>query len=124
AVAQPAPKHKAAETAARRDKAETAKASRTPPPASRSAASSAPRISPARWQSKVVAWLNRHKRYPSGARSRREEGSVNVSFTIDAGGRVLAARVARSSGNAELDQAAVEMVRRSSPVPAPPPQIA
>lgn len=96
----------------------------SPPPTLSSAASSAPRISPARWQTRVLAWLNRHKRYPSGARARRQEGTVTVSFTIDPSGRVLATRVIRSSGNAELDTAAVDMVQRSSPVPAPPAQIA
>jgi len=94
------------------------------PPASSASRASAPRVSPARWQSKVVAWLNRHKRYPRSARSRGEEGTVQVSFTINASGAVTGARIARSSGNSALDQAAIDMVRRASPVPAPPPQIA
>lgn len=89
-----------------------------------SKASKAPSISPARWQSRVLAWINRHKRYPNGAKSRREEGVVQVAFAINASGSVVAASVARSSGNPELDRAAVEMVRRASPVPAPPPEIA
>ena len=42
----------------------------------------------------------------------------------DASGSVTSARVARSSGSAELDKAALDMVRRASPVPAPPPEIA
>lgn len=93
-------------------------------PSTRGGTSTAPRIDPARWQTKVVAWLNRHKRYPSAARSRREEGTANVRFTIDSSGRVLSARIAKSSGSSLLDKAALDMVRRSSPVPAPPPQIA
>jgi protein TonB len=72
----------------------------------------------------VLAWLNRHKRYPSGAKSRREEGSVQVSFTIDASGRVTGSRVVRSSGSPDLDRAALDMVQRASPVPAPPKEIA
>jgi len=32
----------------------------------------APRVSPDKWQSRVLSWLNRHKRYPSSARSRRQ----------------------------------------------------
>ncbi|TWG98313.1 protein TonB [Mesorhizobium sp. J18] len=97
--------------------------SAAPPPSTASRAS-APRVSPARWQSKVVAWLNRHKRYPRSARSRGEEGTVQVRFTINASGTVTSVRITRSSGNAALDEAAVDMVRRASPVPAPPPQIA
>jgi protein TonB len=81
----------------------------------------APRVSPAKWQSKVLAWLNRHKRYPSGPKSRREQGNVKVAFSIDASGRVKSVRVARSSGNGELDRAALDTVRRASPVPTPPP---
>ncbi len=87
-----------------------------------SRASKAKSVSPARWQSKVVAWLNRHKRYPRGAGG--EQGMVSVAFAINASGSVLSVRVARSSGNAELDKAALDMVRRASPVPAPPPEIA
>ena len=97
-------------------------------PAARATASSkasrAPSISPAKWQSRLSAWLNRHKRYPRGAKSRREEGVVSVSFAISASGDVLSARVSRSSGNSELDQAALDMLRRASPVPAPPPGVA
>lgn len=86
--------------------------------------STAPRIDPARWQGKVMAWLNRHKRYPAAARANREEGTAEVTFDIDPAGRVLGARISRSSGSATLDRAAVEMVTRASPVPAPPAEIA
>ena len=108
-------------------KKEAAKAEVRPAPKSNasaeSRASKAPTISPAKWQSRVLAWLNRHKRYPSGARSRKEQGMVRVAFAIDASGAVLSARIARSSGNSDLDQAALDMVRRASPVPAPPPEV-
>jgi protein TonB len=77
--------------------------------------------SPARWQSRVNAHLNRFKRYPAGE---RDTGAAAVRFSIDASGRVLSASLSRSSGNVALDKAAVEMVRRASPVPAPPPAIA
>ncbi len=78
-------------------------------------------MSPARWQSRVNAHLNRYKRYPSGARG---VGIATVSFTINPGGDVIAVSLARSSGDAAFDTAAVELVRRASPVPAPPPDIA
>lgn len=87
-------------------------------------ASAAPHIDPARWQGKVMAWLDRHKRYPAAARANREEGTAEVTFAIDPGGRVLGARISRSSGSPALDRAAVEMVTRASPVPAPPAGIA
>ena len=100
------------------------------PPAPKAAAPrknagvSASKVSPARWHSKVLSWLNRHKRYPSAAKSKRQEGTVQVAFTVDANGRVTSSRIARSSGNPVLDKAALDMVRRSSPVPAPPAEMA
>lgn len=80
-------------------------------------ASSAPSASQtASWRGSLNAHLNRFKRFPSGA----NPGTVQVAFTIDRRGRVLAARLVRGSGDAALDQEAVAMVRRASPVPAPP----
>jgi protein TonB len=78
-------------------------------------------LSPANWQSQLMAHLERRKRYPSGARSRGERGTVYVRFTIDGSGNVLSASLARTSGFAELDQEVLALVRRASPVPAPPP---
>lgn len=85
---------------------------------------SSPSVSPARWQARVSAWLNRHKRYPSGPKRKGEEGTVQVAFTIDPNGRVTSSRVTRSSGNPDFDRAALDMLRRASPVPAPPKEIA
>ncbi len=75
----------------------------------------------ATWQSRLMAHLEKHKRYPAAARLRRERGTAYVRFTIDAKGAVLSAMLARSSGYPELDREAVAMTRRASPVPAPPP---
>jgi periplasmic protein TonB len=47
-----------------------------------------------------------------------------VAFTIDPSGQVISSRVTRSSGNPLLDQAALDMLSRASPVPAPPREIA
>lgn len=85
---------------------------------------SAPRVSPQKWHSRVVSWLKRHQRYPSRAKSKGEQGTVQVAFTVDPGGRVTSSRVTRSSGNPELDKAALDMLRRASPVPAPPKELA
>jgi protein TonB len=78
-------------------------------------------VSPAKWQSRLMAHLERRKRYPSGARRRGEEGIVYVRFSIDGNGNVRSAELVRSSGHAELDQAVIALVQRASPVPAPPP---
>ena len=68
-----------------------------------------------------MAHLERHKRYPPGARQRRKEGVVHVRFTIDPGGNLQTVQLARSSGHPELDDAVLALLRRASPVPAPPP---
>ncbi|MCB1353329.1 MAG: energy transducer TonB [Rhodobacteraceae bacterium] len=81
----------------------------------------ASRVAPARWTSRLMAHLERRKRYPSGARRRHEEGVAQVRFRIDAQGHVLGVALARSSGFPELDAEVLAMVRRASPVPAPPP---
>jgi protein TonB len=45
---------------------------------------------------------------------------VLVRFSINRGGRVLNARVARSSGFQDLDNEAINAVKRASPLPLPP----
>jgi len=75
-------------------------------------------MSSSNWRSLVLAQLNQHK--PGAA---HEAGVVSLSFTINRGGHVVAARVAGSSGSAALDQAALAMVHNASPLPPPPPEI-
>lgn len=110
-----------ASEAARKAKVETAQADRTA--AKASSTGGGRNVSPAKWQSRLMSHLERRKRYPSEARSNREEGTVYVRFRIDDGGNVLSVSLSRSSGHSSLDQAVLEMVRRASPVPAPPPGV-
>ncbi|QKP78830.1 energy transducer TonB [Methyloligella sp. GL2] len=91
--------------------------------AQQSSKGNAPSISPARWRSRLMAHLERHKRYPSSSRARREQGVAYVRFRIDSRGNVLSVSLARSSGFSALDREVVAMVRRASPVPAPPPGV-
>ncbi|MCQ4160513.1 energy transducer TonB [Roseomonas sp. GC11] len=72
------------------------------------------------WQARLIAHLERHKRYPAGARARREQGMAYLSFTIDEEGRVLSASLQRSSGFVELDEEVLAMIRRAARVPPPP----
>ena len=71
----------------------------------------------ASWRDQVVSQLQRAKRYPSGAESRREQGVVTLSFTLSRGGSVLGRSIARSSGNSEFDQEVLAMVMRAQPFP-------
>lgn len=50
--------------------------------------------------------------YPAKARRAGIEGTARVSFKIDSNGNVIAPRVTRSSGDADLDAAAVKGVSR------------
>lgn len=80
-------------------------------------------MSPARWQSRLMSHLERRKRYPSSAKRARKQGVVQVRFTIDGSGNVGSVALTRSSGVSELDNEVLSLVRRASPVPAPPPGV-
>jgi protein TonB len=71
----------------------------------------------ASWKGDLMAELNRHKRYPSGSSA---SGTALVAFSINRSGAVTSARLARSSGDNALDQEAVSLPRRASPLPKPP----
>lgn len=67
---------------------------------------------------RILAWLAQYRRYPPAARRARLEGVVEVVVVLLPDGRLVQQRVAQSSGHAVLDQAALELLRRASPVPA------
>ena len=75
------------------------------------------------WQTQVVTRLERNKRYPPAAQSRREQGVAQLFFSLDRQGRLIESRVVRSSGAALLDQEALALLRRAQPFPPPPPQL-
>jgi protein TonB len=58
----------------------------------------------ASYAAKVRAHIESFKVYPPQARRRHQTGMVGFSFTIDRQGRVLSARITRSSGVPALDQ--------------------
>ncbi len=65
-------------------------------------------------------WLERHKHYPVRARAMRQEGVVQLQFTLNRGGDVQSHRLMRSSGHALLDKAALQALADASPLPAIP----
>ena len=71
----------------------------------------------------MVAHLQRNKRYPRGSESRREQGVVTLSFSLDRRGHVLSRSIVRSSGYAELDGEVMAMIARAQPLPAFPPEM-
>lgn len=76
----------------------------------------------ATWQKELIAHLDKHKRYP--AERQQKSAEIFVRFTLDRVGHVLDASIEKGSGDAAFDEAALAMLRRSDPVPAPPPLIA
>ena len=76
----------------------------------------------ATWQKELVAHLDRHKRYP--AQRSEKSAEILVGFALDRMGHVLSTSIVKGSGDAAFDAAALAMVRRSDPVPAPPPLVA
>ena len=66
---------------------------------------------------KLRRWLAKYKQYPQAAIDKKEEGKVIVGFTLKRDGTVLTAWIERSSGTPLLDDAALAMMRRASPVP-------
>ena len=97
---------------------ETVEAARPPAPmTAQRAKGGAPHIEPS-WQSSLVRHLQHYKRYPSDAQARSEQGVVLLTFSIDRSGHVLAHRIARSSGFADLDDEVMAMIMRAEPLPA------
>ena len=76
----------------------------------------------ATWQKELIAHLDKHKRYPA-ARSQKS-AEIVVSFALDRMGHVLSTSIVKGSGDTAFDEAALAMVRRSDPVPQPPPIVA
>jgi TonB family protein len=74
------------------------------------------------WQKELSAHFDRHKRYPAGHAAKAAE--IVVSFELDRTGHILSSSVVRSSGDPSFDEAALAMLKRSDPVPAPPPLVA
>jgi protein TonB len=64
-----------------------------------------------------MAALVRAKRYPQRARLRGSEGKLAVTFTFRRDGTLVGWRLASSSGDPDLDQAAGEMIERAAPLP-------
>ena len=71
------------------------------------------------WRARVAGQLERSKRSPGDGAI----GIAMVSFYVDGSGVVHNARISRSSGSSPIDEAALAMMARASPLPPPPPDI-
>jgi periplasmic protein TonB len=66
---------------------------------------------------RVLDWLARYRSYPLAARRARIEGVVELRVVLMPDGRLVNARVERSSGHPLLDQAALDLLARAAPLP-------
>jgi protein TonB len=95
----------------------------TPAPPVAGAAVAPPAAIVRRWESALVAHIERFKRYPAEARAHGQQGLAQVAFTIDREGRVRASHILQTSGSPELDQESLAMLNRAQPMPKPPSQV-
>ncbi|WP_188150401.1 energy transducer TonB [Teredinibacter waterburyi] len=70
-----------------------------------------------RYFAKLMAELNKHKEYPVTLKKMKRQGVVTLQFSIDRNGVVTQAKVTSSSGYKGLDDAALEMLAKASPLP-------
>ncbi len=78
---------------------------------------------PSVYQELVRQRIERAKQYPLQARKRQEQGHVVLHFSISPRGELRDVHVVRSSRNQELDNAALDAVKRAAPYPPPPPAL-
>jgi TonB family protein len=80
------------------------------------------RVARLTWQKQLAAHLDRAKRYPAegGGRS----ATVTLKFRLDRAGHVLKAEAAPGDHDAAFEAAALDMMKRADPAPAPPPGVA
>ncbi|RJG56023.1 energy transducer TonB [Sphingobium terrigena] len=95
---------------------ETAAPKTVPAPPAPQVASNGPDA----WEGRVLAALQKQRRYPRAAMARREQGVPYIRFVMDRDGKVLSVRLERSCGFPELDREAVALAKRASPLPKPP----
>ncbi len=86
---------------------------RTSAPAIVAAPTAAPAKAAVKRTEPAIDWSScRRPAYPDSSVKRREEGTVTVEVDLDAGGKVLAGRVASSSGYTKLDTAAQRAIEK------------
>ena len=71
----------------------------------------------ASYRATISAILKRHKRYPSRALTRQQEGTVAITFIINKDGKLAGYRITRSSGYRLLDREVEKMLKRAAPFP-------
>lgn len=76
----------------------------------------------ATWVEKLVAHLDKHLIYPQERDNKAAK--ITLGLELDRMGHVVSASIVEGSGDPAFDRAALAMLRRSDPVPKPPPVVA
>ncbi|WP_342249172.1 energy transducer TonB [Sphingomonas sp. OTU376] len=72
------------------------------------------------WEGRILAKLERNKRYPSEAQRAGQQDTVFLRLAIDRRGRLVDAALRRSAGYSALDSETLALARRAGPYPVPP----
>ena len=73
-----------------------------------------------RYEQELSAWLEKYKTYPPAARMLGQHGKPILRLRIDRRGNVQFSTLERGSSYRLIDEAALEMVKKANPFPAPP----
>jgi len=76
-------------------------------------------MSRAAYASQLIAQVRAHQFYPDSAQERGLQGAATVAFSVTSGGGIGGVRIVQSSGAAELDSAARQIVLSVSAPPPP-----
>jgi periplasmic protein TonB len=77
----------------------------------------APNSATLEFSNALLRHIARFQRYPRAAEPKRLQGTVRAVFSVSRDGRLLGAWVKTSSGEALLDKAAIDTIRRAQPLP-------
>jgi periplasmic protein TonB len=77
-------------------------------------------VATACYEQLLVAWLEKHKKYPRRAKRLRIQGEAVLRILINRAGQTQQVTLERGTGNRLLDKAALEMAQRANPFPAMP----
>lgn len=83
----------------------------------------APNATAIKFQQALLRHVARYQHYPNGARPGRLHGSVETLFSMRRDGTIVGVWVKASSGQAVLDNAAMDTIRRAQPLPSIPSEL-